>query len=92
MRTRSLLPRARTFLPSCRDLLDKGNACASSVDRLLYVTAFAVTAYQGTLDRVSKPFNPLLGETFEWQSADGRTRLIAEQVSGSVWVKSKAFE
>ncbi|GAQ82863.1 hypothetical protein KFL_001270060 [Klebsormidium nitens] len=63
-----------------RDLLDKGNACESSVDRLLYVTAFAVTAYEGTLNRVSKPFNPLLGETFEWQSADGRTRLIAEQV------------
>jgi hypothetical protein len=64
----------------CRDLLDKGNACNSSVDRLLYVTAFAITAYEGTLERLSKPFNPLLGETFEWQSADGRTRLIAEQV------------
>ena len=32
---------------------------------MLYVSAWAVSGYGGTMGRVTKPFNPLLGETFE---------------------------
>lgn len=32
---------------------------------MLYVSAWAVSGYGGTVGRVTKPFNPLLGETFE---------------------------
>lgn len=45
---------------------------------LLYVTAFAVSNFAPT-ERTTKPFNPLLGETFEW--TNGNLRYIAEQVS-----------
>ena len=38
----------------------------ASVDRLLHIAAFAVSGYSGTAGRTTKPFNPLLGETFEF--------------------------
>lgn len=48
-------------------LLDEAAAAApGSVDRLLRVAAFAVSAYSGTVGRTAKPFNPLLGETYEF--------------------------
>lgn len=31
-----------------------------------YVAAFAVSTFSSNFDRVTKPFNPLLGETFEF--------------------------
>ena len=63
------------------DLIRKALRCHSSTERLMYVAVFAVTGYSNTLYRESKPFNPLLGETFEWQSTDGDTRFLCEQVS-----------
>ncbi|KAK9862227.1 hypothetical protein WJX84_007106, partial [Apatococcus fuscideae] len=63
------------------DLLRKALHAQSSTERLMYVAVFAVSGYSNTLYRESKPFNPLLGETFEWQSADGDTRFLCEQVS-----------
>ena len=48
-------------------------------ERLLYVTAFALSSYHGALLRDSKPFNPLLGETFEW--SNNQLRFLGEQVS-----------
>ena len=33
--------------------------------RLEYITTFAVTNISSNIDRLSKPFNPLLGETYE---------------------------
>jgi hypothetical protein len=45
--------------------------------RLLYVACFAVGAYPSA-ERTYKPFNPILGETFELQR--GEMRYIAEQV------------
>lgn len=47
-------------------------------ERLLFVTAFVLASYHSALLRDSKPFNPLLGETFEW--ANDRFRFLAEQV------------
>jgi hypothetical protein len=37
-----------------------------SVERLMHIAAFAVSGYSGTAGRTTKPFNPLLGETFEF--------------------------
>jgi len=33
---------------------------------MAYVMAFAFSMYSTTLNRTGKPFNPLLGETFEF--------------------------
>ncbi|MCP9258521.1 hypothetical protein DINM_001554 [Dirofilaria immitis] len=41
------------------------------VDRIAYVTAFAVSNYSGMICRKQKPFNPLLGETFDYISNEG---------------------
>lgn len=60
------------------------SAAAANVDpleRLARVAAFAVSPYSSSL-RTHKPFNPLLGETFEYVSEeeDG-LRFVSEQVS-----------
>lgn len=41
--------------------------------------AFAVSALASNWERLGKPFNPLLGETYEYQNAD--FRIVCEQVS-----------
>lgn len=64
------------------DLLDK--ACKATQDpglRMAYVAAFAGSSYSSTIDRIAKPFNPLLGETYEYARPDKGYRLFAEQVS-----------
>jgi len=62
-------------------LLDKADACQDPVLRLQYIAAFATVACASNLDRVQKPFNPLLGETYELIRKDMGFRLISEQVS-----------
>lgn len=47
--------------------------------RLLYIAAFAISSYSGTDKRISKPFNPLLGETFELITP--QFKYLSEQVS-----------
>lgn len=47
------------------ELLDKAAKCQSSLEQLCYVAAFTVSSYSTTIHRTGKPFNPLLGETFE---------------------------
>ncbi|VDM92128.1 unnamed protein product [Onchocerca ochengi] len=49
------------------------------VDRIAYVTAFAVSSYSGMICRKQKPFSPLLGETFDYVSNEG-WKYHAEQV------------
>ena len=46
---------------------------------MAYIGAFAVSMYAGTENRVSKPFNPILGETYEMIGE--RWKYICEQVS-----------
>ena len=48
----------------------------------MYATVFALTPYSAWAQRATKPFNPVLGETYEWASADGNARFLAEQVYG----------
>lgn len=46
----------------------------------MYIAVFAVSGYSGTANRTSKPFNPLLGETFEFVSPERGVRFIGEKV------------
>ncbi len=52
-----------------------------STERLVYVAGFASSIFASTIGRVAKPFNPLLGETFEYCRPDLGYRFFIEQVS-----------
>lgn len=80
----SLLQRAAEQLEYSQ-LLDAAAdvSSRSSNDRLLYVTAFAIStlSYARVKERaIRKPFNPMLGETFELVREDRGFRLVAEKV------------
>ena len=47
------------------EVLDKAAACTDDYEQLAYVAAFTVSSYCCTAVRAGKPFNPLLGETYE---------------------------
>ncbi|CAH1716420.1 unnamed protein product [Chironomus riparius] len=49
------------------------------INRLKYIAAFAVSALACNWDRMGKPFNPLLGETYEIERPE--FRCLCEQVS-----------
>lgn len=75
------------------DLLDLAADRTDSIERLIYVAAFASSEYASTIGRVAKPFNPLLGETFEYVRPDKNYRFFIEQVShhppvGAAWAES----
>lgn len=63
------------------DLLDIAAERTDSLERLMYVAAFAASEYCSAIGRVAKPFNPLLGETFEYVRPDKNYRFFVEQVS-----------
>ncbi|GAA6016301.1 hypothetical protein JCM11491_006808 [Sporobolomyces phaffii] len=64
------------------ELLDRAVAAADPLERLTLVAVFAISTYGGNKYRVTrKPFNPLLGETFEWIRPDKGFKFIAEKVS-----------
>uniref|UniRef100_A0A3Q2NQJ3 Oxysterol-binding protein n=1 Tax=Fundulus heteroclitus TaxID=8078 RepID=A0A3Q2NQJ3_FUNHE len=64
------------------ELLDKAAKCHSSLEQMCYVVAFCVSAYSTTVYRTGKPFNPLLGETFELdRRRESGYRSLCEQVS-----------
>lgn len=62
-------------------LLDSAAASDDPLERAALVAAFVVSHYSSTADRSSKPFNPLLGETFEMVSHERGVAFLAEQVS-----------
>uniref|UniRef100_W5KYD9 Oxysterol-binding protein n=1 Tax=Astyanax mexicanus TaxID=7994 RepID=W5KYD9_ASTMX len=62
-------------------LIHKACTLSDSIERMQVVAAFAVSAVASQWDRTGKPFNPLLGETFELTREDEGYRLISEQVS-----------
>lgn len=49
--------------------------------QILNIAAFAVSGYSSTEGRMCKPFNPLLGETYEADYPDKGLRFISEKVS-----------
>ncbi|KAL1347045.1 hypothetical protein HN51_020568 [Arachis hypogaea] len=65
-------------------LLDRASEwgkMGDSLMRALHVAAFAVSGYASTSGRSCKPFNPLLGETYEADFPDKGFRFISEKVS-----------
>ncbi|XP_074557734.1 oxysterol-binding protein-related protein 1C-like [Curcuma longa] len=52
-----------------------------SLMRILNVAAFAVSGYMSTDGRSCKPFNPLLGETYEAEFPEKGLRFFSEKVS-----------
>lgn len=64
------------------ELLDKAADTQDPFERMVYIATFAVSAYAPSFYRAgSKPFNPVLGETYECLNEDKGFRFIAEQVS-----------
>ncbi|EFJ40057.1 oxysterol binding protein [Volvox carteri f. nagariensis] len=61
------------------DLLDNADTTADEFDRFAWVAAYCVSPF-GAAERAWKPFNPILGETFELAVGDN-VRYLAEQVS-----------
>lgn len=79
------------------DLLDIAADRPSSLERMVYVAGFAASEYASTIGRVAKPFNPLLGETYEYVRPDKGYRFFAEQVShhppiGAAFAESARWE
>ena len=65
-------------------LLDDAAKFEDSTEQLTYVTAFTISAFSTTVNRTTKPFNPLLGETYECdRSEDLGWKSVAEQVYNS---------
>ncbi|GME58719.1 oxysterol binding protein [Neofusicoccum parvum] len=79
------------------DLLDTAAERLDACERMVYVAAFAASEYASTIGRVAKPFNPLLGETFEYARPDKGFRFFVEQVShhppiGAAWAESSKWD
>lgn len=62
------------------ELLDRAAASTDSVLRDSLVAAFVVSCFSSQ-ERVRKPFNPILGETYEFLHPTNDMKLYAEQVS-----------
>ncbi|XP_064185880.1 oxysterol-binding protein-related protein 6 [Anguilla rostrata] len=64
------------------EILDKAADTIDPYERMVLVAAFVVSGYSSTYYRAgSKPFNPLLGETYECIREDKGLCFFAEQVS-----------
>lgn len=79
------------------DLLNVAASRSESLERMIYVAGFAASEYASTIGRVAKPFNPLLGETFEYARPDKGYRFFVEQVShhppiGAVYSESANWD
>lgn len=79
------------------DLLDRAADRPESTERLVYVAAFAASEYASTIGRIAKPFNPLLGETYEYVRPDKGYRFFIEQVShhppiGAAWAEAPKWD
>ena len=64
-----------------QSLVQAAQEPAGSIERFLMVAAFAVSGYSSTAGRTSKPFNPLLGETYELVHAEKGFRAVVEKVA-----------
>jgi len=63
------------------EVLDRAALATDTAEQMAFVAAFTVSSYCSTAIRAAKPFNPLLGETYELdRREDLGFRCIAEQV------------
>ncbi|XP_071144219.1 oxysterol-binding protein-related protein 1-like isoform X2 [Mytilus edulis] len=76
----SFLQRISEYLEYAK-LLEQANLSDDPVERLSYVSAFAVSSISSNWERIGKPFNPLLGETYEFSRPDLGFKIVSEQVS-----------
>ncbi|KAK5116469.1 hypothetical protein LTR62_008018 [Meristemomyces frigidus] len=79
------------------ELLNVAADRMDSTERLVYVAGFAASEYASTIGRVAKPFNPLLGETYEYVRPDLGYRFFIEQVShhppvGAAYAESQKWD
>ncbi|KAH9947039.1 Oxysterol-binding protein-domain-containing protein [Amylocystis lapponica] len=78
------------------ECLDAACAEANPHRRIAFVAAFAMSNYSSTIGRIAKPFNPMLGETFEYVRFDKDYRYVSEQVShhppiSACWAESPSW-
>ncbi|XP_012670024.2 oxysterol-binding protein-related protein 7 isoform X2 [Clupea harengus] len=63
------------------ELLETASNTEDPYERMLYIAAFAISGYSiATFRNGYKPFNPVLGETYECVREDRGFRFISEQV------------
>lgn len=77
----SLLQRACENANYSDELLNKASKMSDACERMKMVAAFVVSSTSIHVHRLSKPFNPLLGETYEYTSDESKFRMVCEQVS-----------
>ncbi|KAI8093758.1 Oxysterol-binding protein-domain-containing protein [Halteromyces radiatus] len=64
------------------ELLDKACLLSAPMERLMYITIFAISSYTSSQYRTGrKPFNPMMTETYENIRPDKGFRFISEKVS-----------
>ncbi|XP_072316737.1 oxysterol-binding protein-related protein 3 isoform X3 [Eucyclogobius newberryi] len=64
------------------ELLDRAASTQDPFERMIYISTFVVSGYASSYYRTGgKPFNPVLGETYECDRPDKGFRFLAEQVS-----------
>jgi len=79
----SLLQKAAENL-EYSELLDKAVTLSDPAERMLYITAFVLSSFSNARIKersIRKPFNPMLGETYELVREDKNFRFISEKVS-----------
>jgi hypothetical protein len=62
------------------EILNKADLVEDSCLRMAYIMGFGVSNYATNINRIKKPFNPLLGETYELDCKELGYRFISEQV------------
>ena len=80
----SLLQRASEQLEYSSLLDDAATSAKTSAERLLYISAFAISYLSSSRVKeraIRKPFNPMLGESFELVREDRGFRFLAEKIS-----------
>ena len=80
----SLLQKSAEALEYSHLLDQAADPGLSSTERLLFVTAFAISALSGFRVKeraIRKPFNPMLGETYELVREDRGFRFVGEKIS-----------
>lgn len=68
-----------TEIMEYEDLLVRANREFDSKKRLMFVAAYGAAQYASAQKRITKPFNPILGETYEYVCS--KFKYFGEQVS-----------
>ena len=62
-------------------ILDTATIMKDPLEQLCFVAGFTASSYSTTINRITKPFNPLLGETYECDRRhEYGWRVLMEQV------------